>query len=89
MCLNVLYPSFVYRFKEKIVTDIGEGITDSYLEWFHSFKNSIDGSDSWFEVSCSNNDYVECNGNLLLRWKQGYKTIFDLLMVFIIINFFL
>lgn len=68
------------RFKEKIITDIDNDITHSYLEWFHSFKNSIDGSDSWFELSSHNDDYVECSGNLLLRWKHGYKTIFDLLM---------
>lgn len=62
-----------------------KSLSDNFLEWFHRFENSIDGSDSWFETSGSGHtEYVECEGNPVLVWKQGgYKKVLELLMVII------
>lgn len=47
------------------------------------FDNSMQCSDTWFEVSARGlSDYWLCEGDHLLNWKdRGYKTVFDLLMV--------
>jgi len=46
-------------------------------------ENSVQSSDTWFEVSAKRlTEYWDCEGDLLLNWKErGYKTIFDLLLV--------
>lgn len=56
------------------------------LDWIHKFDNSIQSSDSWFEVSAKEiANYWTCEGDLLLNWKHhGYKTLFDLLSVRVI-----
>lgn len=62
--------------------NLSKSLSDNFLEWFHRFENSIDGSDSWFETSGSGHtEYVECEGDPVLVWKQGgYRKVFDLLM---------
>ncbi|XP_034233207.1 spermine oxidase [Thrips palmi] len=62
--------------------NLPKSLSDNFLEWFHRFENSIDGSDSWFETSGSGHtEYVECDGDPVLVWKHGgYKTVLDLLM---------
>lgn len=49
----------------------------------HKFDNSIQCSDSWFDVSAKKiNNYWTCDGDPVLNWKdRGYKTLFDLLFV--------
>lgn len=46
-------------------------------------ENSIECSDTWFDVSAKClAEYWECEGDSLLNWKdRGYKTLFDLLLV--------
>lgn len=58
-------------------------LPEHFLQWFHRFENSIDGSDSWFETSGSGHtEYKECEGDPVLVWKQaGYSRVLDLLMV--------
>ncbi|XP_039311359.1 uncharacterized protein LOC105196041 [Solenopsis invicta] len=52
-----------------------------YLSLIEKMENSADGSDSWFDVSAKRfTEYWECEGDQLLSWKNGYKTIFDLLL---------
>ncbi|XP_044017962.1 spermine oxidase-like isoform X1 [Aphidius gifuensis] len=53
-----------------------------YLDWMEKFDNSMQCSDTWFEVSARGlSDYWLCEGDHLLNWKdRGYKTVFDLLM---------
>lgn len=65
--------------------DIDAITAQQALDCFHKFENSLDASDSWYEASCEGNTkYWECDGNQSLNWKsKGYKTIFDLLTVFI------
>ncbi|XP_076240610.1 uncharacterized protein LOC143183085 [Calliopsis andreniformis] len=54
---------------------------EQLLDWMQKFDNSIQCSDSWFEVSAKElSKYWTCEGDLVLNWKyHGYKTIFDLL----------
>ncbi|XP_072765304.1 uncharacterized protein [Anoplolepis gracilipes] len=53
-----------------------------YLSWMEKMENSIECSDTWFDTSAKRlTEYWECEGNLLLNWKErGYKTLFDLLL---------
>ncbi|RLU21371.1 hypothetical protein DMN91_005744 [Ooceraea biroi] len=53
-----------------------------YLSWMEKMENSIECSDSWFDVSAKRlTEYWNCEGDLLLNWKErGYKTLFDLLL---------
>ncbi|XP_054009840.1 spermine oxidase-like isoform X1 [Hylaeus anthracinus] len=54
---------------------------EQLLDWIHKFDNSIQCSDSWFEVSAKEMpNYWTCEGDHVLNWKhRGYKTLFDLL----------
>ncbi|XP_046385718.1 spermine oxidase-like isoform X2 [Ischnura elegans] len=73
------------RFEEKLQDDSSKGINKnlarSFLEWYHKFENSIDASDSWFNTSGKGHiEYWECEGNMLLHWKNGgYASVIDLL----------
>ncbi|XP_067215950.1 uncharacterized protein [Linepithema humile] len=53
-----------------------------YLSWMEKIENSIECSDTWFDVSAKRlTEYRVCEGNLALNWKdRGYKTLFDLLL---------
>ncbi|XP_026674215.1 uncharacterized protein LOC108630773 isoform X2 [Ceratina calcarata] len=54
---------------------------EQLLGWMQKFDNSLQSSDSWFDVSAKKiTDYWACEGDLLLNWKdRGYRTLFDLL----------
>lgn len=54
-----------------------------YLSWIEKMQNSINCSDTWFDVSLKRlAEYRECEGDLTINWKEsGYKMILDLLMV--------
>ncbi|XP_011160013.2 uncharacterized protein LOC105196007 isoform X2 [Solenopsis invicta] len=58
------------------------GRVAEYLSWIEKMENSIQCSDSWFDVSAKRlTEYWECEGDSTLDWKtRGYKTIFDLLL---------
>ncbi|XP_076070045.1 uncharacterized protein LOC143041837 isoform X2 [Oratosquilla oratoria] len=46
------------------------------LEWYERFHNVIDGSDTWFQTSGrSHSEYKECEGNSVINWKSGYKSL--------------
>lgn len=53
-----------------------------YLAWIEKMENSIQCSDTWFDVSAKClAEYLECEGDPVLNWKGiGYKTIFDVLL---------
>ncbi|XP_077274574.1 uncharacterized protein LOC143904120 isoform X2 [Temnothorax americanus] len=53
-----------------------------YLAWIEKMENSIECSDTWFDVSAKGMaEYWDCEGDPALNWKdRGYKTILDLLM---------
>ncbi|KYN06719.1 Peroxisomal N(1)-acetyl-spermine/spermidine oxidase, partial [Cyphomyrmex costatus] len=53
-----------------------------YLSLIEKIQNSVDSSDTWFDVSAKRSaEYWDCEGDLMLNWKgRGYKTIFDILM---------
>lgn len=70
------------RLKKEI--DVSPELVEQFLDNFHKWENSIDGSDSWFETSAAGHlEYWECDGNILTVWKSGvgYKTILDILTV--------
>ncbi|XP_076651138.1 spermine oxidase isoform X2 [Halictus rubicundus] len=54
---------------------------EQLLDWMQKFDNSIQCSDSWFDVSAKGiTEYWTCEGDAVLNWKyHGYKTLFDLL----------
>ncbi|OXU25458.1 hypothetical protein TSAR_012048 [Trichomalopsis sarcophagae] len=54
---------------------------DQIIDWIHSYHNSIDCTDTWYDLSAvRQQDYHECEGDLLLNWKtNGYSKVFDLL----------
>ncbi|XP_063993389.1 spermine oxidase-like [Diachasmimorpha longicaudata] len=60
-----------------------EARASQILEWMGKFDNSIQCSDSWFNVSAKGlAEYKHCDGDLLLNWKnRGYKTLLDILRV--------
>lgn len=63
--------------------DIDKNTATQFLEFFHRYENSIEGSDTWYDTSASGyTDYWDCEGDRLLNWKdRGFKTILDILMV--------
>lgn len=71
---------FYKIFKKKSFADKEEA--ELFLDWIHKFDNSIQCSDTWFDVSAKGiTEYWHCEGDPLLNWKtNGYKTLFDLLM---------
>ncbi|CAK9807642.1 Peroxisomal N(1)-acetyl-spermine/spermidine oxidase, partial [Anthophora quadrimaculata] len=74
-----LYLSFYKRFEENPFTTRDRA--EELLNWMHKFDNSIQCSDSWFDVSAKEiTNYWTCEGDHVLNWKyHGYKTLFDLL----------
>ncbi|XP_011497031.1 PREDICTED: spermine oxidase-like [Ceratosolen solmsi marchali] len=54
---------------------------EQILNWMHNYHNSIECSDTWFDVSANrSNDYWICKGDPLINWKMnGYSKVFDLL----------
>ncbi|XP_066589216.1 spermine oxidase-like isoform X2 [Prorops nasuta] len=75
---------FISRFykniKENPVIELNEA--KQFLDWIEKFDNSLQCSDSWFDVSAKGlREYWECDGDPLLNWKdRGYKTVFEILM---------
>lgn len=61
--------------------DVPMDVRNGFLEWLHQFYNSIDGSDSWQKTSITSSlQYHECEGNSLIRWKEGgYKSVIDVI----------
>ncbi|CAD6204122.1 GSCOCG00009874001-RA-CDS [Cotesia congregata] len=53
-----------------------------YLGWMERFDDSIQGSDTWYDVSTHGIlEYWICEGDLLLNWKtSGFQTILQLMM---------
>lgn len=48
---------------------------------FERMQNSLNATNSWFDVTSKEQDYEECEGDQLLNWKdRGFKTILDILM---------
>ncbi|XP_078033301.1 uncharacterized protein LOC144468047 isoform X2 [Augochlora pura] len=74
---------FIKQFYKKFETNpfTTRDKAEQLLDWIHKFDNSIQCSDSWFDVSAKRiNEYWICEGDPLLNWKHhGYKTLFDLL----------
>ena len=78
-----------FRFEKHVnsekaaVYNVKQELCQSFLDWFHRFQNTIDGSDSWFDTSrVGNSEYKECKRNPTLSWKSsGYSRILDILMV--------
>lgn len=68
--------------KETAPARLTETLQTGFLDWFHRFENSIDGSDSWFQTSGSGHtQYIECDGDPVLVWKTGgYRRVLDLMM---------
>ncbi|GJQ84321.1 hypothetical protein Trydic_g5259 [Trypoxylus dichotomus] len=78
---------FLRSYNEKIgelfpTDDTNRKLALKMLNWFHNFTLCYDGAYSWFDISASGLlNYEECDGNLLLHWKQhGFSTIFDILI---------
>lgn len=77
------------RFEKRIssekaaVYNVKHELSQSFLDWFHRFENTVDGSDSWFDTSgVGNSEYKECKGNPTLSWKSsGYSRVLDIMMV--------
>lgn len=63
--------------------NIEQNIFNSFLNFYHKYRNSIEGSNSWYETSLKELiEYCECDGDRLLNWKNyGFKIILDILMV--------
>lgn len=75
----------VFRFYKVIEGNprISSERVEQLLEWIEKFDNSIQCSDTWFDVSAKGlTEYWDCEGDLLLNWKtHGYSKVFDLLTV--------
>lgn len=80
---NLILVSFRFYKAVKENSSIKSNQIEQFLEWLQKYDNSIQGSDTWFNVSAKGvNEYWECDGNLTIDWKdQGYITLFDLLSV--------
>lgn len=69
--------------KDDLLHDIDPETLDEVINFFHKMELNLSAADSWFDLSIKSLlKYKECEGEKLLNWKQnGYKTIFDILMV--------
>lgn len=78
---NFLSYRFYRNFSQNCFTN--DDRAAEFLDWMEKLDNSIQCSDTWFDVSARGiTQYTTCDGDLLLNWKKrGYKTLFELLMV--------
>lgn len=62
--------------------DIDSSVAQQFIDFFHKYQNSIDGSESWFDTSAEGSlHYWECDGDEYLNWKdKGYRHLFNILM---------
>lgn len=85
--------TFHLRFKEvfqEFESDaVSSEIKDEFIHWCHQYLNSYDGTDSWFDSSALTlSEFYPCDGYLNVSWKkQGYRTLFSILMVLNIHSF--
>lgn len=81
--LRILSCRFHQRLQDEEFKDITPELKRQAYDWIHRMQNSYEGSESWFETSCSSlPEYQVCDGNQLNNWKdKGYVTVFDLLQV--------
>ncbi|KAJ8686785.1 hypothetical protein QAD02_022579 [Eretmocerus hayati] len=74
---------FTHKFYEEIKGHplITSQKAEQILNWMHKYQNSIECSDTWFDVSATKlKDYWSCEGDPVLNWKtNGYCKVFDLL----------
>nr|XP_018903435.1 PREDICTED: spermine oxidase-like [Bemisia tabaci] len=79
---DVFMKSFNENLLELKDVNICDADINQILEWFHKFENSLEASDSWYDVSFEGyRKYEECNGNLNVAWKTGgYSNVIDLLL---------
>lgn len=86
MYSNIILSLFS-RFRENY--DKKPFTTKERIEYILDFSRKIDcsasASDDWNEVSAIRSmDYWACEGDQLIPWKKnGYKTLFDILQVFL------
>lgn len=64
----------------------GTSVASAFRHTLHHIHRLQNASDSWFDTSCRNTaDSSECDGDQLIDWKgRGYRTIFDVLMVYLL-----
>ncbi|XP_058791610.1 spermine oxidase isoform X3 [Phymastichus coffea] len=74
---------FTQEFYKEIYNNplITKGKEEEILNFLHNYENSIECSDTWYNISAIRlKDYWQCKGDSLLNWKtNGYSKIFDLL----------
>lgn len=76
-----------YRYYEELkkpeYADVDSLLAKQFIEFFHKYENSMEGSESWYDTSAKSlPEYWLCDGDHLLNWKdRGYKTLFDILQV--------
>lgn len=76
------FPRYKEALKHDDYTDVSHELAQECFDMFHKAMNSIDGANSWYETSCDDHEYEECEGDQTLHWKdKGYVTVFDLLQV--------
>lgn len=71
-------------FRDSKMNAISSEIKNEFIQWWHQYMNSYDGTDSWFDSSIlSLSEYCNCEGDSAIAWKKpGYRTLFSVLMVF-------
>lgn len=82
----------IYRYETILSNDYPElnrTIAKQLMDWYHKMINNLNASANWYEISAKGlTHYEECEGDLMLNWKdKGYKTIFSVLKVILIINY--
>lgn len=86
MTILLTWNRLIRRYKAALATDEFKDIKSEWaheiFEAFHQAVNNLDGANSWYETSCNDHDYENCEGDFHLNWKdKGYITVFDLLQV--------
>ncbi|XP_039281827.1 uncharacterized protein LOC111063254 isoform X2 [Nilaparvata lugens] len=75
---------FIAKFNVELAKDnivLSDELKQSFIANLEQFENSVDAADSWFETSAPGlQQYEECDGNPLVRWKSGgYNSVFKLI----------
>ena len=88
ICIKYNNNPINFRFYEEIENNplVSKNRAEEFINYMHNYHNSIECSDSWFDVSATRlKEYWSCEGDALLNWKtNGYSKVFDLLTVCII-----
>ncbi|XP_031639336.1 spermine oxidase-like [Contarinia nasturtii] len=77
---NFYAAKFMKALESDEFKEVDSELAHECMELFQNVVNSIDGCDTWYELSTNYHEYEECEGDYIMNWKdKGYATVLDLM----------